>query len=63
MHENYDATISASGKTIVERDTYQLTFYPDGTSRITGSSVHIQGSGGIVVRAITRAESETPLFW
>ena len=50
VHNNYDATISANGKTIVERDTYELTFYPDGSSRYTGSSVHIQGPGGIVVR-------------
>src|SRR6476619_3962731 len=28
VHFNYDATISANGKTIVERDTWQATFYP-----------------------------------
>ncbi|MEY2515350.1 MAG: hypothetical protein QOJ89_2708 [bacterium] len=50
VHNNYDATISANGKTIVERDTWQITVYADGTSRFTGSSVHIQGPGGIVVR-------------
>jgi hypothetical protein len=49
VHNNYDATISANGKTIVERDTWTTTFYPDG-SRDIGLTVHIQGSGGIVVR-------------
>jgi hypothetical protein len=44
------AAAGVSSKTIVERDTYEITFYPDGTSRFTGSSVHIQGPGGIVVR-------------
>jgi hypothetical protein len=50
VHSNYDATITANGKTIVERDTWEITYYPDGTSRFTGSIVHIQGPGGIVVR-------------
>ena len=50
VHSNYDATISANGKTIVERDTWESTYYAGGTSRYTGSSVHIQGPGGIVVR-------------
>jgi hypothetical protein len=50
VHNNYDATISANGKTIVERDTWEITIYPDHTVRFTGSSVHIQGPGGIVVR-------------
>src|SRR6476659_5246604 len=45
VHINYDATISANGKTIVERDTWEITFYPDGTWGYTGSSVHIQGPG------------------
>jgi len=36
VRSNYDATISANGKTIVERDTWQTTFYPDGTFRETG---------------------------
>src|SRR5689334_24181269 len=50
VHNNYDATISANGKTIVERDTWESVFYPDGTSRMMGSTVHIQGPSGIVVR-------------
>lgn len=50
-HINYDATISANGKTLVERDTWEITRYPDGTWRFTGSSVHIQGpDGGIVIK-------------
>jgi hypothetical protein len=49
-HNNYDATISANGRTIIERDTWQFTFYADGTARDTGLTVHIQGPGGIVVR-------------
>jgi hypothetical protein len=48
-HVNYDATISANGTTLVERDTWERTFYADGTSRLTGSSVHIQGPGGGII--------------
>ncbi len=50
VHNNYDATISANGNTIYERDTWTSTFYPDGTSHDAGLTVHIQGPGGIVVR-------------
>jgi hypothetical protein len=49
VHNNYDATITANGKTITERDTWTSFFYPDG-SRDMGLTVHIQGPGGIVVR-------------
>jgi hypothetical protein len=49
VHNNYDATITANGKTITERDTWTTFFYPDG-SRDVGLTVHIQGPGGIVVR-------------
>jgi len=49
VHNNYDAWISANGKTIVERDTWTDFFRPDG-SRSAGLTVHIQGPGGIVVR-------------
>jgi hypothetical protein len=44
---NYDAWISANGKTIVERDTATQSYYPDG-SRTAGLTVHIQGPGGTV---------------
>ena len=47
VHNNYDATITANGKTIHERDTSTTFFYPDG-SREAGLTVHIQGPGGIV---------------
>jgi hypothetical protein len=47
VHTNYDATITANGKTIYERDTWTDFFYPDG-SRMAGNSVHIQGVGGMV---------------
>jgi hypothetical protein len=50
VHFNYDATISANGITLVERDTWTTTDYADGTSRAVGLTVHIQGPGGIVVR-------------
>ena len=50
VHTNYDATITANGKTIHERDTWTTFFYPDGTSRDAGLTVHIQGPGGIVMR-------------
>jgi len=47
VHVNYDATITANGKTIQERDTWTEFFYPDG-GREAGLTVHIQGPGGIV---------------
>jgi hypothetical protein len=47
---NYDATISANGITLVERDTWTFIFNADGTARDVGLTVHIQGPGGIVVR-------------
>jgi hypothetical protein len=47
---NYDATISANGITLVERDRWTFTAYADGTFRQTGLTVHIQGPGGIVIR-------------
>ena len=50
VHIDYDATISANGKTLVERDTFTRTFYADDTMRDTGLTVHIQGPGGIVMR-------------
>ena len=50
VHIDYDATISANGKTLVERDTFTRTFYADGTMRDAGLTVHIQGPGGIVLR-------------
>ena len=49
VHNNYDATITANGKTITERDTWTSFFYADG-GRDVGLTVHIQGPGGIVVR-------------
>jgi hypothetical protein len=48
VHNNYDATITANGKTINERDTWTTFIYADGTSRDAGNTVHIQGPGGIV---------------
>jgi hypothetical protein len=49
VHQNYDATISANGNTILERDTWTTFVSADGT-RDVGLTVHIQGPGGIVVR-------------
>jgi hypothetical protein len=45
VHVDYRAVISANGHTIVERDTWKDTFYPDGTARTVGNTVHIQGQG------------------
>lgn len=50
VHIDYDATISANGKTLVERDTFTRTFYADDTMRDAGLTVHIQGPGGLVMR-------------
>jgi hypothetical protein len=49
VHQNYDATISANGHIIIERDTWTTFVSADGT-RDVGLTVHIQGPGGIVVR-------------
>ncbi|GAB3780616.1 hypothetical protein [Nocardioides ungokensis] len=45
VHVDYRAVISANGHTIVERDKWTDTFYPDGTARTVGDTVHIQGTG------------------
>jgi hypothetical protein len=45
VHIDYRAVISANGHTIVERDKWKDVFYPDGTARRVGDSVHIQGPG------------------
>jgi hypothetical protein len=45
VHVDYRAVISANGQTIVERDKWMDTFYPDGTARTVGDTVHIQGVG------------------
>jgi len=45
VHVDYRAVISANGHTIVERDKWTDTFYPDGTARTVGNTVHIQGVG------------------
>lgn len=47
---DYDATITANGRTLVERDTFNRTIYADDTMRDAGLTVHIQGPGGIVMR-------------
>jgi hypothetical protein len=45
VHIDYRAVISANGHTIVERDTWKDTYYPDGSTRTVGNTVHIQGEG------------------
>lgn len=45
VHIDYRAVISANGHTIIERDKWTDTFYPDGTARTVGDTVHIQGLG------------------
>ncbi|WP_442276969.1 hypothetical protein [Terrabacter sp. 2TAF16] len=42
---DYRAVISANGHTIVERDTWMDTYYPDGSARTVGNTVNIQGPG------------------
>src|SRR4051794_33916364 len=42
---DYTAAISANGHAITERDRFQTFYYPDGTSRNAGLTVHIQGPG------------------
>jgi hypothetical protein len=48
VHLSYVADISARGITIHESDRWQSYFYPDGSSRDVGLTVHIKGPGGIV---------------
>jgi hypothetical protein len=45
VHVDYRDVITANGHTIVERDTWKDTFYPDGSARTVGNTVHIQGQG------------------
>ena len=48
VHYSYVADITAHGITIHESDRWQSNFYPDGTSRDVGLTVHSKGPGGIV---------------
>ena len=48
VHTSYVADITAHGITIHESDRWQSFFYPDGSSRDVGLTVHIKGPGGIV---------------
>jgi hypothetical protein len=50
VHVSYRAVISANGRALVERDRWTDTFYPDGSSRSVGLTVHVQGPHGIVQR-------------
>ena len=47
VHFNYDAWISANGKTIVERDTWTFIGTPD-SARNVGLTVQIKGADGMV---------------
>lgn len=49
VHVNVDVTLSANGKTLIERDNYTLLIYQDGSTRNVGLPTHIQGPGGIVL--------------
>ena len=48
VHVDYRSVITANGHTIVERDKWMDVFYPDGTARKVGDTVHIQGPAGMV---------------
>jgi hypothetical protein len=50
IHTNYDATISANGHVLSERDTWTRTIHADGTMRDVGLTVHILGPSGLVIR-------------
>ena len=50
IHTNYDATISANGHVLNERDTFTRTIFADGTMRDVGLTVHILGPSGLVIR-------------
>jgi hypothetical protein len=49
IHLNYDATISANGKTLIERDTWTQFLTADG-SRSVGATVLIRDAHGVVQR-------------
>jgi hypothetical protein len=50
IHTNYDATISANGHVLRERDTFTRTIFADGTMRDVGLTVHILSPSGLVIR-------------
>ena len=50
IHTNYDATISANGHVLNERDTFTRTIFADGTMRDVGLTTHILGPSGLVIR-------------
>jgi hypothetical protein len=50
IHIDYDASISANGHTLTERDTYTRTIFADGTMRDVGLTEHVSGPSGIVIR-------------
>src|SRR4051812_49049038 len=60
LHVDYRAVISANGHTIVERDRWKDTFYPDGTARTVGNTVHIQGAGPGWSSTTPASSSSTP---
>jgi len=50
VHEDIHYAISANGKTIFEHDVQTETFYADGSARLIGDTVHIQGPGPGIIK-------------
>ena len=50
VYVDFVATISANGKTIYERDRWQDFYYPDGSQKRVGLTVHIKGPDGSIVQ-------------
>jgi hypothetical protein len=50
IHTNYNATISANGHVLNERDTFTRTIFDNGTMRDVGLTVHILGPSGLLIR-------------
>jgi hypothetical protein len=52
VHNTFDATLTANGKTLVERDRWNATFYGEASEQAEvdeGSLVHIQGPGNLLI--------------
>ena len=60
VHNSFEATLSANGKTLVERDRWNSTFYGE-ASEVgevdEGSLVHIHGPGNLVIHEAGRIVS------
>ncbi|MGH3384788.1 MAG: hypothetical protein ACRDO1_09445 [Nocardioidaceae bacterium] len=50
IHRTVQFTIEANGRTLIERDRYQLFIAPDGSIHEVGLHTHVRGQHGLVLR-------------